>query len=55
MTIEIGMRKLLSKSKGGAMFTVPQIWLKNMKLSVGDEVHVMMSDQGELILQKVEP
>lgn len=54
MAVEIGLRKLLTKSKGGAMFTVPQIWLKNSNLSVGDRVNVRIGEQGELIIQKVE-
>lgn len=54
MVVEIGIRKLLTKSKGGAMFTVPQIWLKNAHLSVGDVVNVRIGEKGELIIQKVE-
>ncbi len=49
----IGRRKLLTKSKGGAMFSIPVIWLHNVKMSPGDTVEVCIGDKGELILRKV--
>lgn len=50
--IKIGSRKLNKKSKGGALFTVPQIWLRNANLNAGDSVEVEIGDGGELILKR---
>ncbi|MEM0134060.1 MAG: hypothetical protein QXU18_02365 [Thermoplasmatales archaeon] len=51
--IEIGNRKLQQKSKGGALFTVPQVWLKMYHLNAGDLVGVVIGERGELVLKKV--
>ena len=50
--LDLGTRKLLQKSKGGALLNVPVVWLRSQNLRVGDKVHVVIGLDQELILRR---
>ncbi|MCL5989682.1 MAG: hypothetical protein M1166_05060 [Candidatus Thermoplasmatota archaeon] len=53
MDIDLGNRKLLVKSKEGALLNVPVIWLKSQGLKVGNMVSVRIESNGDLVMSKV--
>lgn len=52
MNLIIGSRKLIHKNKGGAIFSVPVLWLNTQKLKAGDKVFVAIDESGKLIISK---
>ena len=53
MDLDLGNRKLILKSKGGALFNVPIVWLNSQGLKVGDLVSVRIESNGDLVIRKV--
>ena len=52
MELKLGSRRLTAKTKGGALLSVPSVWLNSQQLKAGDKVFVVIDESGNLIISK---